>query len=48
MSTLMIAIFVKSQVALAMVPVAATCSAPRDIGGGMTVRTCEIAKKGGR
>jgi hypothetical protein len=44
MHMLMIAVFVKSQVALA--PVAATCGAPRDIGGGMTVRTCEIVKGG--
>lgn len=46
MSTLMIIVFIKSQ--LALTPVAAQCGAPRDIGGGMTVRTCEIAKKGDR
>lgn len=41
MNTLAIAIAVKLAVA-SFVP--GTCSAPRDIGGGMTVRTCEISK----
>lgn len=43
MFTLLVATIVKAHLVLAPAP--AVCSAPRDIGGGQTVRTCEVVRK---
>lgn len=42
MNALIITIAIKVGATTVMVP--AQCSAPRDIGGGQTVRTCEVVK----
>lgn len=42
MNTILIAIAIKTAALTTFVP--ATCGAPRDIGGGQTVRVCEVRK----